>query len=105
MQQVVGIRGARLAARTDVVRARRSQSCMDMVEARTDVVKARTELIARELGRVCRVMVVVGACWNYSPVAEATESVVVELILNINPSKLYGDVSEVDRERGRCRYT
>jgi hypothetical protein len=49
-------------------------------------------------------MVVVGACWNCSPAAEAAESVIVKLILNINPSKLYGDVSEVDRERGRCCY-
>jgi hypothetical protein len=49
-------------------------------------------------------VVVVGACWNCSPAAEATESVVVELILDINPSELQGDVSEVDRERGRCRY-
>jgi hypothetical protein len=33
--------------------------------------------------------------------AEVAESVVVELILDINPSELQGDVSEVDRERGR----
>jgi hypothetical protein len=32
------------------------------------------------------------------------ESVVVELILDINPSELQGDVSEVDREQGRCHY-
>jgi hypothetical protein len=38
-----------------------------------------------------------------SPVAEAVESVVVELILDINSSGLQGDVSEVDRKRGRCR--
>jgi hypothetical protein len=49
-------------------------------------------------------MVVVRACWYYSPAAEAAESFVVELILDINPSELQGDVSEVDRERGRCRY-
>jgi hypothetical protein len=49
-------------------------------------------------------MVVVGAYWNCSPAAEAAESVIVKLILNINPSKLYGDVREVDRERGRCCY-
>jgi hypothetical protein len=49
-------------------------------------------------------MVVVGACWNCSPAAEVAEFVVVELILDINPSKLQGDVSEVDRERERCRY-
>jgi hypothetical protein len=46
-------------------------------------------------------VVIVGACWNCSP---AAESVVVELILDINPSGLQGDVSEVDRKRGRCRY-
>jgi hypothetical protein len=33
--------------------------------------------------------------------AEVAESFVVELILDINPSELQGDVSEVDRERGR----
>jgi hypothetical protein len=33
--------------------------------------------------------------------AEVTESVVVELILDINPSELQGNVSEVDRKRGR----
>jgi hypothetical protein len=33
--------------------------------------------------------------------AEVAESVVVELIFDINPSKLQGDVSEVDSERGR----
>jgi hypothetical protein len=49
-------------------------------------------------------MVVVGACWNCSPIAEAAESVVVELILDINPSGLQDDVSEVDREQERCRY-
>jgi hypothetical protein len=49
-------------------------------------------------------VVVVGACWNCSLAAEAAESVVVELILDINPSGLQGDVSEVDRKRGRCRY-
>jgi hypothetical protein len=49
-------------------------------------------------------MVVVKACWNGSPAAEAAESVVVELILDINPSELQDDVSKVDRERGRCRY-
>jgi hypothetical protein len=49
-------------------------------------------------------VVVVGACWYCSPAAEAAESVVVELILDINPSELQGDVSEVDRERGRYRY-
>jgi hypothetical protein len=46
-------------------------------------------------------VVVVGAYWNCSPAAEAAESVVVELILDINPSGLQGDVSEVDRERER----
>jgi hypothetical protein len=49
-------------------------------------------------------VVVVGACWNCSPAAEAAESIVVELILDINPSELQGDVSEVDRERGTYRY-
>jgi hypothetical protein len=49
-------------------------------------------------------VVVVGACWNCSPAAEGAESVVVELILGINPSELQGDVSEVDHERGRCCY-
>jgi hypothetical protein len=49
-------------------------------------------------------VVVVGACWNCFPAAEAVESIVVELILDINPSELQDDVSEVDRERGRCRY-
>jgi hypothetical protein len=49
-------------------------------------------------------MVVVGACWNCSPTAEAAESIIVELILDINPNELQGDVSEVDHERGRCRY-
>jgi hypothetical protein len=43
-------------------------------------------------------VVVVGACWNCSPAVESVESVVVELILDINPSGLQGDVSEVDRE-------
>jgi hypothetical protein len=33
--------------------------------------------------------------------AEVTESIVVELTLDINPSELQGDVSEVDHERGR----
>jgi hypothetical protein len=33
--------------------------------------------------------------------AEVAESVVVELILDIYPSELQGDISEVDRERGR----
>jgi hypothetical protein len=33
--------------------------------------------------------------------AEVTESIVVELILDINPSELQDDVSKVDRERGR----
>jgi hypothetical protein len=55
-------------------------------------------------GRGQEVVVVVGACWYCSPAAEAVESVVVELILDINPSELQGDVSEVDRERGRCHY-
>jgi hypothetical protein len=49
-------------------------------------------------------VVVVGACWNCSPIAEAAESIVVELILDINPSGLQDDVSEVDREQERCRY-
>jgi hypothetical protein len=49
-------------------------------------------------------VVIVGACWYYSPAAEASESVVVELILDINPSELQDDVSKVDCERGRCRY-
>jgi hypothetical protein len=49
-------------------------------------------------------MVVVGACWNWSPAAEAAKSIVVELILDINPSGLQGDVSEVECKRGRCRY-
>jgi hypothetical protein len=49
-------------------------------------------------------VVVVGACWSCSPAAEAAESIVVELILDINPSKLQGDISEVDCERGRCHY-
>jgi hypothetical protein len=43
-------------------------------------------------------MVIVGACWNCSPAAEGVESVVVELILDINPSELQGDVSKVDHE-------
>jgi hypothetical protein len=43
-------------------------------------------------------MVIVGACWYCSPAAKVAESVVVELILDINPSELQGDVSEVDRE-------
>jgi hypothetical protein len=47
------------------------------------------------------VVVIVRACWNCSPAAEAAESIVVELILDINPSGLQGDVSEVDHERGR----
>jgi hypothetical protein len=33
--------------------------------------------------------------------AEAAESVVVELILDIYPSELQGDISEVDHERER----
>jgi hypothetical protein len=41
--------------------------------------------------------------WSWSG-QEAIESVVVELILDINPSELQGDVSEVDREQGRYRY-
>jgi hypothetical protein len=49
-------------------------------------------------------VVIVGSCWYCSPAAEAVESVVVELILDINPSELQDDVSEVDREGGRCRY-
>jgi hypothetical protein len=49
-------------------------------------------------------MVIVRACWYCSPAAEATNSVVVELTLDINPSELQGDVSKVDHERGRCRY-
>jgi hypothetical protein len=49
-------------------------------------------------------VVVVGACWNCSPAAEATKSIVVELILDINPSELQDDVSEIDSERERCRY-
>jgi hypothetical protein len=49
-------------------------------------------------------MVVVGVCWNCSPATEGAESVVIELNLDINPSELQGDVSEVDRERERCRY-
>jgi ABC-type phosphate/phosphonate transport system substrate-binding protein len=40
-------------------------------------------------------MVVVGVCWNCSPATEAAESVVIELNLDINPSELQGDVSEV----------
>jgi hypothetical protein len=36
--------------------------------------------------------------WNCSPAAEAAEPVVVKLILDINPSGLQGDVSEVDRK-------
>jgi hypothetical protein len=49
-------------------------------------------------------VVVVGECWNCYLATEAAESIVVELILDINPSELHGDVSEVDHERGRCRY-
>jgi hypothetical protein len=33
-------------------------------------------------------VVIVRACWNCSLAAEAAESVVVELILDINPSEL-----------------
>jgi hypothetical protein len=33
--------------------------------------------------------------------AEIVESVFAELILDINPSELQGNVREVDRERGR----
>jgi hypothetical protein len=49
-------------------------------------------------------VVIVGACWYCSPAAEAVESVIVELTLDINPSELQGNVSKVDRERGRCHY-
>jgi hypothetical protein len=34
-------------------------------------------------------------------VTEVAESVVIELILDINPSELQDDVSKVDCERGR----